>query len=381
MKPVTHSSRGKSACYKILLVDDDKLVIDSFERAFQEHRNDFIIEKTTDSTQALKLIEKNPYDIIITDLVMPGVDGIQLLKEAKEIQPEAEIILITAYSSYSGAIDAMYFGACDYISKPINFSDLKVRITRALNKRKAIIEKNNKILEMERLFYTIAHDFKATILSIKSFSEILEKEYIAKLNNEECHFLISRINANVSIMESITEGLLEYSKIGKLEEEWGKIHTEALVREIADNYSPALKEHNITLKVETPLPDVYFYERGMRRIFSNLIDNSIKYAQPDIPSHIKIGISPAEDVSSAKYCHFYIEDNGIGIEPNNLELIFEPFQRENSNAHKQGYGIGLAIVKKILETAHCSIKVKSIKNEKTVFHFTLPKVDSRISRT
>ncbi len=355
----------------ILIVDDDELVIESFEKVFKDNAGELNVEKTTDGKHALELITDRKYDIIITDLVMPGIDGIQLLKRAKQLQPEAEVILITAYSSYNSAVDALYFGAADYISKPINADELKARISRALEKRKALLEKKSKLSEMERLFYTVAHDFKATILSVKSFSEILSDDYKDRLDDEG-QFLIERIRSNLSVMESITEGLLEFSKIGKVNELWENINTADVLKDIVDNFALALKEREITLTVENDLPRVYFYRRGLQRVFSNLIDNSIKYTRPGTTPRIIIGSTDTGPLAAEGLCQFFVEDNGIGIAPENRELIFELFHRENGSIHVQGYGIGLALVRKILETAHCSITVQSEKNEKTVFYFTVP---------
>lgn len=366
---MTTETMDVSGSERILIVDDDDLVIESFERVFTDPDLPVILEKTTDSREALRLIERNVYDLVITDLVMPEVDGIQVLRKAKEIHPESEVILITAYSSYNTAVDAMFFGAFDYISKPINTSELKFRITRALEKRRAVTEKNNKIREMERLFYTLSHDFKATILSIKSFMDILVREHLDKLEDEDARFLTERITANVQTMESIMEGLLEYSRIGKLEEDWENIDTTRMVREICANFQPALQEQGITMIVDEPLPPVYFYRRGLQSVFANLIDNAIKYSRGGDDAYIRIGAIPAEN----GFHRFFVEDNGIGIEQQNLQVIFEIFQRESKGLHEQGYGIGLAIVKKILENARCSITAESVKNEKTVFTFTLPR--------
>ena len=370
MNTLTATVRRPAIDHRILIIDDDELVIESFERVFQEFGRDFSVEKTTDSRKALRLLETNTYDIIITDLVMPEVDGIQVLQRAKEIQPDAEVILITAYSSYNSAVDAMYFGAFDYISKPINTSELKTRLTRAINKHREIAEKNKRILEMERLYYTIAHDFKSTILSIKSFSDLLSKEYFSKVKDQEGRFLLERINANVSAMEAITEGLLEYSRIGKYEEEWIDIDLESLIREIADNYAVQLKERDIDLQVQPTLPHVHFYMSGLRSIFSNLIDNAVKYARDYVRSSIRIGTAPLQN---EKFNLFYVSDNGVGIKAENIDRIFEIFHREDVEGRGHGYGIGLALVKKTLETANCSITVESRENSETIFRFTLPR--------
>jgi signal transduction histidine kinase len=369
MSTLASTSRRPAIKHRILIVDDDELVLESFEHVFQEFGKGFSIEKTTNSKKAIQLIESNPYDIIITDLVMPGIDGIQVLQRAKEVQPDTEVILITAYSSYNSAVDAMYFGASDYISKPINTSELKTRLTRAITKHDAIVEKKEKILEMERLYYTIAHDFKSTILSIKSFSEMLSKEYFDKVNDKEGRFLLGRINANVSAMEDITEGLLEYSRIGKYEEEWIDIDTERVVQEIAENYAVQFSKKGIDFQIQKPLPKVYFYMSGLRSVFSNLIDNAVKYTRKDVKSYIRVGTFAQE---KSRYHGFFVEDNGIGIKPENINRVFEIFHREDVNGSGQGYGIGLALVKKTLETANCTIEAKSEVNEVTVFRFTLP---------
>ncbi|MFW6138990.1 MAG: response regulator, partial [Spirochaetota bacterium] len=368
------NSRDKN--YKVLIVDDDQLVVDSFDRMLLEQEQPFSIEKALNGNQAIRMIERNTYDLVITDLVMPEVDGIQVLRKVKKLQPETEVILITAYSSYNSALDAIHFGAFDYIPKPVNTSEFKLRVDRAISKRKTVLEKNEKIQEMERLCYTIAHDFKATLLSIKGFIDILLGEHSDKLN-EEGSFLLSRISHNVEAMDSMVGGLLEYTKIGKLTKDFTTIVTQEIVSELAADYKPALDEKHITFSIETHLPDVYFYQEGVRTVFSNLIDNAIKYARKNAESYIKVGVSewavpPDEHHPHGSY-QFYVEDNGTGIGPENLRLIFEIFQREKNPEQEKGYGLGLAIIKKILETANSHIYAESEKNKKTVFYFTLPK--------
>jgi len=356
--------------YKVLIVDDDELIVESFERVFEEYTTGFDIDKTTDSKKALELIEKKNYDLVITDLVMPDVDGIQVLQKVKELQPDSEVILITAYSSTSSALDAMHFGAFDYITKPLDLSELKMRITRAIKKREAVLEKKHKVDEIERLCYTLAHDFKATILSIKGFSKILVQDYHKQLD-EEGQFLLQRITSNIDTMESMVESLLEYTKIGKWQIFKENIDTNEVVEEVVINYTPTLKEHYIDLIIEKPLPEVYFYRDGLHRVFSNLIDNAIKYSRSDIHPYIKIGTNSTH--SDRQFERFYIEDNGIGIPKENIKRIFEIFQRGNKAPLKNGYGIGLAVVKKILENMHCTIKAESEQGKPTRFSFTLPR--------
>ncbi len=358
--------------FNILIVDDDELVMESFDRVFSPDENGFSVDKTTDGKHAIDLIEKRVYDLVITDLVMPEIDGIQVLRKVKKANPDTEVILITAYSSSSSILDAMYFGASNYITKPIDPAELRLHVKKAINRRKSILERDRKIAELERLSYTLAHDFKASLLSIRGFARILLNDYSDKLNGDG-QFLLYRINANVSTMESMIEGLLEYAKIGKLEINPENINTAKLINKITENFKPILKENHIDLIIEKQLPDVYFYRNGLLTIFANLIDNAIKYARYDAESYIKIGVSKDRVNSNANQLLFYIEDNGIGIPQKNLKLVFDIFQRCEKIMNKNGYGMGLAIVKKVLGSMNCSIHAASESGEKTTFYFTLPK--------
>ncbi len=351
---------------RILIVDDDELVVDSFEKILRDYK-DFVVDKTTNSMQALELVKDTDYDIVITDIVMPDMDGLQLLRRIKKIKPETEVIMITAFSSYNSAIDAIHFGATDYLSKPFNPDELKIRILKAIKKRKAIQEKIERIQEMERLSYTIAHDFKSILVSIKAFTRMLLEEYSERLGKDGT-FILERIKTNISDLERMVEGLLQYSRIGKFEVTWENIDTNSFIREIVQNFLPLLKQKKIKLEIEENLPDVYFYRDGLKQIFYNLIDNAVKYSKNTEGSYIRIGV--LEDTGD--FVKLFVEDNGIGISKEKLPVIFDIFQRENRNG--KGYGIGLAIVKRILDKANCSISVQSEKGKYTIFYFTLPKV-------
>jgi signal transduction histidine kinase len=356
--------------YKILVIDDDELVMESFDRIFSGNENRFIIDKTTDSKCACDLIEKEEYDLVLTDVVMPEVDGFQILKKVKNRAPEAEVILITAYGSTSSMRDALFLGATYYLTKPVKASELKYYIFKALAKRQAAIERKKKIDELERLNYTIAHDFKSSLLSIKEFSQILSRDYYDSLDSEG-RLLLYRIDSNISHLGSMIESLMEYVKIGKIEITLENIDTGELVHEVIDNFKPRLKEKHIELIIENQLPKVYFYRDCLLRIFSNLIDISIKYARSDAKSYIKIGVYDDQDYSDDKYVHFFIEDNGLGISPENLGIIFEIFQRDDKIKKETGDGVGLAIVKKVLTSMNCSIRAESDPGEGTSFYFTL----------
>jgi len=355
---------------KILIIDDDELVIESFEKAFQSVGESLSFEKTTSSVKGLNLIENNEYDLVITDIVMPEIDGINILKKVKERSPDTEVIIITAFSSYNTALDAMHFGAFDYIPKPFNPAELRVRIMRAINKRKAVKEKIQKVKETERLCTSLAHDFKSVLVSIKGFANLLIQNYSNKLNDEG-RFILERIISNVNVMEAMVHGLLEYSRAGGMIKTYEIINTEEILDSIIRGFAHRLKEKNVEVIVDKPLPNVYFYRNGLIQVFTNLIDNAIKYSRKDVKGIIRISAKSGIGFSGRPQYIFSISDNGIGIPRDFLPRIFEPFQKGNPE-DSESYGLGLAIVKKILDTANCSIEVDSELEKGTTFSFSLP---------
>ncbi|RKY01873.1 MAG: hypothetical protein DRP54_02980 [Spirochaetes bacterium] len=355
---------------KILIIDDDELVIESFEKAFQSVGESLLFEKTTSSVKGLNLIENNEYDLVITDIVMPEIDGINILKKVKERSPDTEVIIITAFSSYNTALDAMHFGAFDYIPKPFNPAELRVRIMRAINKRKAVKEKIQKVKETERLCTSLAHDFKSVLVSIKGFANLLIQNYSNKLNDEG-RFILERIISNVNVMEAMVHGLLEYSRAGGMIKTYETINTEEILDSIIRGFAHRLKEKNVEVIVDKPLPNVYFYRNGLIQVFTNLIDNAIKYSRKDVKGIIRISAKSGIGFSGRPQYIFSISDNGIGIPKEFLPRIFEPFQKGNPE-DSESYGLGLAIVKKILDSANCSIEVDSELEKGTTFSFSLP---------
>ena len=358
---------------RILVVDDDELVVTSFQKSLSQYDN-FIIDKTTNGNQALKLVNLNDYDLVITDIVMPEMDGIQLLRQIKKLKPDTEVILITAFSSYNSALDAIHFGATDYLSKPFNPEELQIRILKAIKKRQLVREKTEKVEEMERLGYTIAHDFKSILVTIKAFTKILNEELGNEIGNEG-KFILKRININIQNMEKMVEGLLQYTRIGKLDVLWENINTYEFLEDIINNLKPLLEDKKINLIMDNNIPNVYFYSEGLRQIFYNFIDNAIKYSREKAESYIKIGTTPVD--SKEGYAQFYIEDNGIGISKDKQKTIFEIFQRD-TRIKRGGYGIGLALVKRTLETVNFDINVESEPGKYTVFFFKLPRAKTSL---
>lgn len=226
----------------------------------------------------------------------------------------------------------------------------------------------NKNDELESFIYVVSHDLKAPLVSIKGFTSLLTGPVRDKMTEEERH-CVDRISANTAQMYDMLQDLLELSRVGRVEDEIGEVDTGHVVKEILDELKPALDQKHIQVSVNGDFPIVQASRKRLIQVFSNLIGNAIKYiGHPDQPK-IEVGTQAADNNS----CEFYVRDNGMGIPKEFQDKIFMVFQRGPRTDNLEGTGIGLSIVKKIIETRGGKIWVESEVGKGSTFYFTVPR--------
>ena len=216
--------------------------------------------------------------------------------------------------------------------------------------------------ELEQFAYVVSHDLKAPLRGIGSLVDWLAKDYAGKFDEngkEQIKLIIGRTKR----MHDMIDDILEYSKIGQIEFKKVEVNLNELLKEVI-----ALVEIPKNIKVTLgDLPEIKAEKATIQQIFINLVDNAVKYSnKPDG----KIRISCTNDKTSWR---FSVSDNGIGIEEQHYERIFKMFQTLQSKDEGGGTGIGLAIVKKIVELYKGKIWVESKAGEGSTFFFTIPK--------
>ena len=227
-------------------------------------------------------------------------------------------------------------------------------------------ELEQKKAELDEFVYTISHDLKSPLSSIKGYAEMLELESAGDLDEQTKRFL-SRIKANAEVVSRMINDLLELSRVGKVVEESLPVDLESLMHEIGlDLKARAEGEEFEILSVDLP-KSVNAERRRLSQLFNNLVGNAFKYRHPDRKAVIRVGceLRPREYV-------FRVEDNGIGIESKHLQSIFV-FGVRVREVKAEGTGAGLAIAKKIVETMGGRIWAESVKGQGSVFYFTLPR--------
>ena len=239
--------------------------------------------------------------------------------------------------------------------------------------REALIDElESKNAELERFTYTVSHDLKSPLVTIKGFLGFLKQD-IASGNMERFDSDLERIGNATKKMERLLWDLLELSRIGRLVKPSEEIPFESLVQEALEIVHGQLDARGVTVHVQPNLPAVYGDRQRLTEVLQNLLDNAAKYMGDQKKPYIEIGLHGLEGGKSV----FFVRDNGIGIAPEHHERIFGLFNK--LDVRSEGTGVGLALVKRIIEFHGGRIWVDSEGNGLgTTFYFTLqapPEVD------
>ncbi len=229
---------------------------------------------------------------------------------------------------------------------------------------RALEEKN---AEMERFVYTVSHDLKSPLITMKGFLGLLKQD-LQGLSQEKRDAVdedIEEISKATEKMKQLLDDLLELSRIGRVSETAQSVSTQTLAKEIVQSFRPAMSEREVTIRIHDELPEVYGDPTRIGEVFQNLIENALKFTN-ETGAIIEIGAHYKDDHPT-----FFVADNGVGIGPQYAEKVFDLFEKLDANT--EGTGVGLAIVKRIVERHGGRIWIETAGQMKgCTVYFTLP---------
>jgi two-component system sensor histidine kinase/response regulator len=352
----------------ILLVDDRPENLLSLESILEQTGRK--IFKASSGNEALKITLSEEIGLILLDVQMPEMDGFEVARLLKENSrtKDIAIIFVTAISKEEKfTIQGYEEGAVDYLHKPleINIVKAKVAVFEKLYLQKADlqeyadkVERINK--QLDEFVYIVSHDLKAPLRGLASLATFMEDE-LGENPKPEILDILHMMKSRTVRMQNLIDGILHYSRLGNTVMEKEKVDVKELINNIIDLIS--LPE-NIRVEISDNMPLLVTEKIKLHEVLQNLISNAVKYNDKE-KGELKISCEDADD-----HYIFRISDNGIGIKPEHHEKIFGIFQTLQPKDKVESTGIGLTIVKKIIEQQNGTIFLESELGKGSIFGFT-----------
>ncbi len=332
----------------------------------------------TSGQSALDALRNEKFDLLLTDLMMPEMDGIALLRAALQADPDLVAVMITGEGAIATAVEAMKAGASDYILKPFKLSFILPVLSRALNVRALRVENaqlNRRIRErateleeankeLESFSYSVSHDLRAPLRHINAFSHLLLEQFSTQLP-EEAQRLLSTVVTSGRRMEQLIEDLLRFSRLGRQSLSKERVNVLRLVGDVLEELP---KERGRQLEVRIgDLLECAADGSLLRQVFVNLLSNSFKFSRQKEKTIIEVGCHQKDGEQV-----YFVRDNGAGFEMQYADRLFGVFQRLHSAAEYEGTGVGLSIVQRIVQRHGGRVWAESEVEKGATFYFTLP---------
>ena len=374
---------------KILVVDDEESLRLILTKALK--RAGFFCKDVEDAQKAIELIDSEEFDLVISDISMPGMDGIELLKKIKTGYPAIDVIIMTGYGSDYSYVDIMDAGASDYMTKPFNLNSTLARINRIAREKKNLINltKTNQelcvaieranILAREakeaskaKTFFlaSMSHEIRTPLNGIVGYTDMLLD---TPLDDEQKSFL-KNAKFSCETLLSVVNDILDFSKVeaGKLTLEKIAFDPEVLCFDTIDAVRTKVDESKVELlcSVADSVPgQVIGDPHRFRQVLLNLLGNAVKFTSE---GSIKLCIDAKQMDQNFTRLTISVHDSGIGIAKDDLKKIFQPFiQSEDDITNRYGgTGLGLAISKNIANKMDGDVRAESTVNKGSVFYFT-----------
>jgi signal transduction histidine kinase len=370
----------------VLVVDDDLnariLMRECLEQA------GFRVEEAGDGAQGLSLFHRLRPDILLLDVIMPGMDGFDVCTHIRESEGEGggiPILMLTGLEDEESIDRAYEVGATDFISKPLNWVILPYRIRYLLRASRAIAELSQAYEELKSLdkakdtfLSSVSHEFRTPLTSIRSFSEIL-LTYEDTAVEERKEFL-RIIKSESERLTRLIDNILDISKIEGEKMIWNDalVRLDEIVMDAVKAQDPLLKEKALELKTEFPVDLVSLLadRDRIQQVVTNLLNNAIKFSPQG--GTIRIWAEMLEGRRSGEppvWVKVAISDQGMGLDEKDFDVIFDKLSQVCSDAMTDkpgGTGLGLPISKEIILHYGGNIWLESRKGEGSTFYFSLP---------
>ena len=368
------------ATSKILVVDDEQSVATTIKAILQLDGND--VTAVTTGKEALEQLRETEFDVVLTDLRLDDLDGIEVLRETQKLWPDTVSIMLTGYASLESAVTALRSGAYDYLIKPSDVDELRATIGRALERRRL----RQRLVELEQLdklktqFLSMAsHELRTPLTAVSGFMQIARRR-MSRMSGaidipqpwrdeaQKSDETLEMANRQAKKLARLIDELLDVSRLqqGRVEMRLAEIDLADVLREVAERMRLLSKGHEIETQIEGAVPIVADRDR-IEQVFENLVGNAIKYSPESGRIDVSLRVNGTNAIVS-------VRDEGMGVAPGEVEKIFGLFYRSPDPRadHVGGLGLGLYISREIVSRHHGKLWAERNTDAGTTFLVTLP---------
>jgi len=388
----------------ILVVEDDAVMRVTLADILEDQG--YRVTVCQGGKEGAEFIKQAPPDVVIADLRLPDLNGLQLLETLKEIKPDAAFILITGHASLETAVAALNDGAFAYVTKPFNIDEVCTIIRNALRQQRLLLENERLVenlqqtntelakeiadrrrtqdeLELAReaalkasrtkseFLACMSHEIRTPMNAIIGMAEVLSE---TTLTSEQLEYVRVFKNAGESLLAIIND-ILDLSKIeaGQVNLEKIEFDLAEMVENTVEMFAIRAYEKGVELNCHIK-PDLAADRVGdpvrLRQILSNLLSNAIKFTQS---GEVILRVQKGAGFQETGSLLFSVSDTGIGIPEEQQEWIFESFTQADSSTTREygGTGLGLVISRRLVEIMGGHIWVESTVGNGSTFYFTL----------
>ncbi|MER3524383.1 MAG: hypothetical protein C4326_10020 [Ignavibacteria bacterium] len=344
---LVHAVRSVTEGICITDTDENILFVNKAFQRIYDYTAEELIGKSVTILRA-----ESDREVPVRSATLEGAWQGELLSKRKDGSIFPIYLSTSAVRDEEGRMIALV-GVCTDITEKKREEEQRAKLMRDLE----VINK-----ELNDFAYIVSHDLKAPLRAIGTLVNWLATDYGDKLGDEGKE-LLTMLLGRTKRMHDLIDGVLRYSRIGRTKEQITEVNLDTLVSEIVDLIVPP---PNVQVKIQRPLPTIVAETTRMQQVFQNLLSNAVKFM--DKPQ----GVIEVGCVRENGQWKFHVADNGPGIEERHFNKIFQIFQTLSPRDEHESTGVGLTIVKKIIEMYGGSIWVESKVGEGTTFHFTLP---------
>jgi two-component system sensor histidine kinase/response regulator len=369
----TKDQRKVSQKATILVIDDEEAMRDSCRQVLI--KDGYMTETAENGHSGLRKIREVKPDLVLIDLKMPGMGGMELLEKIGQIDPDIISIVITGYATIESAVEAMKLNAYDFLSKPFTPDQLRIVIERGLERRRLAAEsarlRREKEMMRENFITLVSHQLRSPLVSVKQYFGVIREGFAGDVTDKQKE-IIQKAGGYIDSLLQLINDWLDMSRVeaGRIRDKSEPVSLAAVLSEATEVLKPQAEAKKVVLELNSSdnLPKLNGDPKCLKEAFLNLLSNAIIYNREG--GTVTITAREQGDDLVVE-----VSDTGIGISRENLPFIFDEFFRVKSKEtqHIGGTGLGLPIARKIIEAHNGCVKVVSEPGRGTTFSILLPK--------